>query len=173
MMTFLEYSHNLEQISDMFKKMSEDKNAQVGAQLQDILITVPVDYIDKLSDVARSHAAIVFRRILLGKSSAWNKVGRFVRLLWDQPISGPGKTLGQDLMNWISAKVMEDTNSESFVSYSGNLSKGSVYHYTKKQCRVFPSKSNYSWLDHDNILKLIRGDYTAHSVNYKAKQVMN
>jgi hypothetical protein len=171
MRTFLEYSYNLQQVSDIFNKMVGDKSDSVDRELSFVTGMVPAQYMDKLPDAARGNAALVLRRILLHKVDAWDEVGKFVEPLWDQPIGGPGKTLGRDLLNWVSAKVMEDTGSDFFLSYSGDLSKSAAHHYTKKHPRVFVTKNNYRWGTLNRVMSTIRGDYAEHFNNYRQKQL--
>jgi len=172
MISFLEYSHNLEQISSSFDKMVKDRGAHsAGSQLSFILDAVPPDFMDKLPDGSRANAALVLRNILLHKTEAWDELGKFVEVLWDQPVPGPGQTLGRDLLNWVSAKVMEDTQSEFFISYSGKLSKSGAYHYTKKHMRVFVGNHNYRWGPYRKVLNTIQGDYAQHFTNYRQKQM--
>lgn len=167
MKTFLEYSYNLEQVSNIFDKMAKDKIASPESQMSFILMSIPVDFMDKLPDGARANAALIFNRILSNNMEMWDELGRYVRPLWDQPISGPAKTLGKSLLNKLSAEVMQSTGSEFFISYSGELSKGVVYKYTKRNIRTFINRKNYGWKPYKDIIRLIKGDYAEHFNNYR------
>ncbi len=171
MRTFLEYSYNLEQVSNIFKKMYGDKDAKSDDQLKFIIGMIPPDFIEKLPDGARGDAALVFRRILAHDMDSWDKLGKYVQQLWDQPIAGPGKTLGRDLLNRMSAVVMHNTGSDFFISYSGDMSKSTAHSYTNTHPRVFVSKSNYRWGPYHQAMKTISGDYAEHFNNYRQKQM--
>ncbi len=171
MITFLEYSYNLEQVASTFKKMAGDKVTKPASHKTWILGFVPADFIEKLPDGARFDAAMVIRKIILDDVHAWDEVGDHIKPLWDQPIPGPGKTLGGDLLNKVSAKVKEKNGAEFFMSYSGDLSRGEVHSYTKGYPRVFASKSNYRWGPYRKVFHTISGDYAQHFNNYRQLQV--
>jgi hypothetical protein len=78
MITFLEYSYNLEQVSSIFKKMAEDKFAKPDEQKRFILGMIPVDFMDKLPDGSRGYAASVLRNILIHDTDSWDKLKSYV-----------------------------------------------------------------------------------------------
>lgn len=166
MISFLEYSYNLDQVSDIFNRLASSRTIQPDDLMKELLMSVPVAYMDKLPDLARHDAAMVLRKILLYRNRSWDKLKGYVEPLWDQPISGPAKTLGKDLLNWISAQVMEDNKSEFFISYSGEMSKGTVFAYTKQKIRVFLSKRDYGWKPYKELYAAIMAEYTEKVYNY-------
>jgi hypothetical protein len=153
MISFMEYSHNLDQVVDSIHKMgtlanharSDKASAPDTAHRNfDVLLGhVPVDMIDKLPEGVKSKLCNVLSEILEYHIEAWDKVGRHVQQLWDHPVNAPGKVLGKELLNRASAWVMRNIGAEFFIGYSGEMTKAVVHHYTGQVVRVFVSKSNY------------------------------
>jgi hypothetical protein len=177
MITFCEYSYNLDQVIKLIQDMRHDmrdvsdhSRSKAKNHVSIIQGYVPVDFLDKLPDTARADIAIVLADAVKNDHDSWNEVGRHLHVLWDQPVPMPGKTLGGELLNRVSAEVMESIGAEFFISFSGNLSKGIVYKYTHKHPRVFPSKKNYRWGAYSKVVSAISGDYTAHFNNHREIQ---
>lgn len=170
MITFLEYSYNLEQISHMFKSIAQDPSVKLEDMTKWIINSVPPEYIDKLPEGSRADAALLLLKILINQPEDWNKLGKFVEPLWDQSISGPGKTLGKELLNNISSLIMDKVGADFFISYSGEIPRSAVYKYTKKHVRVFASKSNYRWGELKKVHNTITSDYTSQFNNYRQLQ---
>lgn len=169
MISFLEYSNNLENISNSLNRLANDEYVNVNDLMNDFLKLIPVNYIRNLTDSSKHNAVKVIRKILLYKNNAWNKLKSYVEVLWDEFINGPAKTLGNDLLNWISAKAMKDSNSNFFISYSGEMSKGTVFHYTQEQVRVFISKRKFTWKPYEELYSSILEEYTQKTFNYIKK----
>jgi hypothetical protein len=174
MITFLEYSQNLDQVVDHIHKMRasgkevKDRTfAQSTAKnhINVLLGYVPAGMIDKLPDTARAELAIVILHIFEYHLDAWDQLGKHVEQLWDQPVPFPGGMLGRELLNRMSARVMQNLGAEFFISYSGNISKAIAFKYTHKVPRVYPSKSNYRWGSYQKVFNTLAGDYTAHFNN--------
>jgi len=167
MITFSEYSHNLDQISSIIDKMVKEKGVD---QFNYFIETIPTDFIDRLPDTARASAALVLERMLSNNLEKWDALGKYVQPLWDQSIYKPGKTLGGELLNKVSAYIMKDINADFFISFSGNLSKSGIIHYTGNIVRSFMSESDYRWGNWSKTVKTIKEDYTKCFNNYRELQ---
>lgn len=157
MMTFLEYANNIQQIEDVLNNLAISKTMEPD-ELMANLLTIPARTINQLSDRAKNDMSLVLRKILLKRDKSWDRLKEYVKPLWDRSI-GP-RTLGKDLLNWISAQAMKDINAKFYISYSGNMSKGILYSYTNDSSRVFVSRKDYEWMSYKELYTAIMADYT-------------
>lgn len=168
MITFLEFSYSVEQVMEIIKNMiselknpSEEMRNIIKKQSEIIKVHIPVDFIKRLPDNARANLAVVLMNIVDHSHDYWNPLGKYLQALWDQPVSSPGKTLGKELLNRMSALVKQNIGADFFISYS-EIGKGAAHRYTGGLPRVFVSKKNYGYGEYHKVISTISGDYTAH-----------
>lgn len=169
MRTFLEYAVDVDQVTKMLADMrANERSARpnghespvvAGKHLAMIMGHIPEAYLDKLPDNARADLAFLLVTILAHHFDQWDQLKLYIRHFWDQPVQMAGKTLGKELLNRVSAATRDHTDAPFFISYSGPLSKHSLFVYTQKYPKVVISKKNYGYGTFDQVEKAVQLDY--------------
>ena len=169
MKTFLEYTFDVDQIVKMLSDMrASERSSRVdrneapvtaGNHLNLILGNIPPAYLDKLPDNARADLAFILLSVLSHHIEQWDELRQYIKFLWDQTVQVPGKSLGRELLNRVSAATMDHINAPFFISYSGPISRSALYTYTQKYPKLVVSQKNYGFGEYPKVEKAVQMDY--------------
>lgn len=180
MIKFLEFTYDLDQISKFLKDIRNEEKGNdvkkiiaVGNKFNLIIKNIPPINLDKLNKDARINLSWILIELLNNNIEYWNELNLYLQNLWEQKINSSGLTLGKELVTMISSKVMDKVNAPFFISYSNNISKHTLYKYTKKSPKVISSTKNYNFNNYEKLLKSIYNDYTEmfNNIREKYKQI--
>jgi hypothetical protein len=170
MKTFLEYTFDVDNVVKLIGTLRADQRdykhdkietlARSGDHLNKILANLPQEELAKLPDNARADLAQLMITVINHHLNRWNEFKNYIQKLWDQPVSTPGKTLGKELLNNISSATMRHITAPFFISYSGPLTKHSLFTYTNAYPKLVIVNKNYGYGTLNQIERAVQGDYT-------------